>query len=264
MLLRSISPHRLIFSPVRAFCADTPAPPVGPDPPPPRQALCCTWPSRAGPAGRPASASLHRRTAPRPGDMPPARGLHLCAPPPGPGRARAGLYDRRLGPWPLPDRVRSTSRLPDPAGPGLHCHATHALRGARAAPGGAAATPLAYGNLRSRRRPCSAIGSSARDAAVLCPLNEPAAGPIRARSGLSRDPRFARRARCPRGGSLRRRRRTGVIVTARRARGDAACAPGPRRSSWAQHQLAMCNRPQAKQVSSNESPGPGPPCRELR
>jgi hypothetical protein len=153
MPLHSIPPHRLFFSPVRAFCADTPAPPVGPSAlTPPSEAGSAarrrTWPSRgltrAGPAGRPASASLRRRTAPRPGDVPPARDPHLCAPPPGPGRARAGLYDRRLGSWPLPDRVRSTSRLPGPAGPGLHCHVTHALRGARAAPGGPAATPPAY------------------------------------------------------------------------------------------------------------------------
>jgi hypothetical protein len=79
----------------------------------------------------------------------------------------------------------------------------------------------------------------------------------------------ARRARGPRGGPLRRRRRTGVIVTAGEARGAATCDParvvsvGPsvrlgagrgraplRRSRHAacgaQHQLAMCNRPQAK------------------
>jgi hypothetical protein len=58
------------------------------------------------------------------------------------GRARAWLYDRRLDPWPLPDRVRSTSRLPGPAGPGLHCHVTQALRCARAP----------EGSLRRRRR----------------------------------------------------------------------------------------------------------------
>ena len=32
---------------------------------------------------------------------------------------------------PLPDRGRSTSRQPGPSGPGLRCHVTHALRGAR-------------------------------------------------------------------------------------------------------------------------------------
>ena len=116
------------------------------------------------------------------------------------------------------------------------------------------------------------------------PLYEPAAGPSRARSALSRDPRFARRARGPRGarcdaasvrvvcdaagvwaairaparrteaalrygsrpirarlrchvthaarrargprrGPLRRRRRTGVSVSAGEARGDAYCVP---------------------------------------
>jgi hypothetical protein len=118
------------------------------------------WPSRACPAGRPASASLRRRTAPRPGGVPPARGPHHCAP----HRARAG-------------------------------------------PG-----------------PSSTIGSSDRNAPGPCPLYEPAAGPIRARSALSRDPRCAARARPP-GGPLRRRRRTGIIVTARRRRGSRLAFP---------------------------------------
>jgi hypothetical protein len=97
----------------------------------------------------------------------------------------------------------------------------------------------------------------------------------------------ARRARGPRRGPLRRRRRTGVCVSAGEARGDASCVParvvlvgpsdrvGAGRGSvplcrsrlavcGAQHQLAMCNRPQAKQVSPNESFVPGVPCHELR
>jgi hypothetical protein len=210
--------------------------------------------------------------------VPQARCLHLCAPPPGP----AGLYDRRLGSWPLPDRVRSTSRLPGPAGPGLHCHVTHALRGARAAPGGPAAppaywwsaTPLAHG-LYDRQ-----LGPRPLPDRVRSTIRQPGpSGP-----GL----RFhvthaARRARSPPGGPLRRRRRTGVIVSAGEALGDASCVParvvlvGPServgagrgrvplcRSRLAvcraQHQLPMCNRPQAK----HESPIPGVPCHELR
>jgi hypothetical protein len=141
-----------------------------------------TWPSRADPHPR-RSAGARRRcrgTCPR---LAPLRSA------PGPGRARAVLYDRRPGPRPLPDRVRPTSRQPGPAGSGLHCHVTLASLGARAALVGSAASPPA---------------------------------------------------------------------------GDASPRPRPRHADWsAQHLLAMCNRPQAKQVSSNESPVPGLPCHEL-
>jgi hypothetical protein len=86
-------------------------------------------------SGRPASASLYRRTAPRPGDMP---------------RLAACTAVLRPGPGPGPGRA-----------------------------------------LRSAARHVAAPGPS--------PLYEPAAGPSRARSAPSRDPRFARRARGPRG-----------------------------------------------------------------
>ncbi len=126
------------------------------DTPPSRQALCCTWPSRAGPAGRPASASLRRRAAPRPGNVPPGSR-------PAPLRSAPG------------------------AGPG---------------PGRA---------LRSAARPMAAPGPSL--------LYEPAAGPIRAWSALSRDPRFARRARGPRGARCDAAAGLVVTVTAWEAQG---------------------------------------------
>jgi hypothetical protein len=101
------------------------------------------------------SASLRRRSAPRPGDVLPARGPHHCAPPgPGPGPGRA---------------------------------------------------------LRSAARPGAAPGP--------CPLYEPAAGPSRARSTLSRDPRFARRAHGPRGARCDAAGGRVVTVTAWEARG---------------------------------------------
>ena len=58
-----------------------------------------------GPAGRPVSASLRMRTAPRPGDVPPARGPRRLARAPGPaGPGRVSLSKRA---------VRATS-APDP------------------------------------------------------------------------------------------------------------------------------------------------------
>ena len=157
------SNQSLIFSLSTRSRADTPAPPIGPSAltsPPPRQALRRTWPSRAGPAGRPVSASLRRCTAPRPGDVPPARGPHHCSPHrarPGPGRAlrSAARLAAAAGPRPL------YATAAGPSGPGLRCHVTHA----------------------------------------------------------------ARRARGPRRGPLRRRRRTGVSVSVGEARGDAYCVP---------------------------------------
>jgi hypothetical protein len=128
---------------------------------------------------------------------------------------------------------------------------------------------------------CSASGRCRTEAALRY-----GSRPIRAWSALSRDPRCAARARPPEG-PLPRRRRTGVSVSAGEARGDANCVPArvvlvgpsdrvgawggtcaPRRSCLpvrrAQHPLAMCIRPQAKQVSPIESPVPGVPCHELR
>jgi hypothetical protein len=67
----------IFFSALSAqFRADTPAPPFGLSAltPPPRQAPCSSWPSRSGPAGRPASASLRGRTGGRdPGTRPAPR-----------------------------------------------------------------------------------------------------------------------------------------------------------------------------------------------
>ena len=53
------------------------------------------WPSRSGPAGRPVSAPLRMRAAPRPGDMPPASGprLRRLRSAPRAKRARAGLSE---------------------------------------------------------------------------------------------------------------------------------------------------------------------------
>jgi hypothetical protein len=138
MLAYSIPPHRLFFSPVRAFCADTPAPPVGPS--------ALTPPPEAG-------SALYRAFSGRPRG--PAR---IRVAPPAHGAAAGG---RAPGSRPAP--LRSA---PGP-GPG---------------PGWA---------LRSAARPVAAPGPT--------PLYDPAAGPSRARSATSRDPRIARRARGPPG-----------------------------------------------------------------
>jgi hypothetical protein len=119
----------------------------------------------------------------------------------------------------------STGRQPGPAGPGLRCHVTHALRGARVAPGGPAATPPADDGHRD-----SLGGAGGRDLRSL-PVSSPVGPSVRMGAG------------------------GGGRVPLRRSR----------HAVWmAQHQLAMRNRPQAKQVSSNESPVPGVPCPELR
>ncbi len=146
-----ISQHcLLLFDPAVACfqpcpsCADTPAPSVGLSAlTPPKRGRLPAVHGLLGPARR--SGPHPRRSA---GTR--RRGRGMCSrlaartsslrPP---GRARVGLYELLPGPWPLPDRDLSTSRLPGPAGPGQQCHMTHASRGARVAPMGPAAAPPA-------------------------------------------------------------------------------------------------------------------------
>ncbi len=135
--------------------------------------------------------------------------------------------------------------------------------------------------------PARAPLTAARSLAAPGPrqLYETAAGPTRAQPALSRDQRFARRARDPRGARCGAACDLVVTEAAWGREGDVTCVPRPRRPShgfcraqcerwggrwspapdrpavWkAQHQLALCIRAQAKQVSPNESPVPAVLC----
>ena len=104
------------------------------------------WPSRSGPAGRPVSAPLRMRAAPRPGDMPPARGPRLFAPRPGPNGPGPGSPSWRPGPRRLRTRTRSSSRRSGPVGHGSPHHVTSATCGARTGPAGPVAPPAGAGS----------------------------------------------------------------------------------------------------------------------
>jgi hypothetical protein len=145
-LLPCFGPAHSLFQPCPRT-SDTPAPPVGLSAlnPQPRQVHCSlsTWPSRSGPAGRLASASLRGRTLPRPGYVIPVRSPRPCASPPGPvGPEPSSTFSGTAAGC---DRAGPALRTGDraPAGSGPLSHVTYASRGARAAP---------RGPLRRRRR----------------------------------------------------------------------------------------------------------------
>jgi hypothetical protein len=166
-------PPSLVFSPVYASCADTPAPPVG--------LSALTQP----PQGRLTAVLLR-----------PAR--------------RAGPHPRRSA----GARRRGRGTCPQFAAP------TSALRlRARAGP-----EPVSTngGTVPGRSWTESALRAGCRAQ--------------RARSALSRDPRFVRRARGPPWVPLRRRRRSGGHCGSLEGAGggDVTCVPRPRRPGWAQ------------------------------
>ena len=278
MLVYSISPHRLFFSPVRAFCADTPAPPVGPSAltPPPRGRLCAVHgllgpAPRAGPHPRRSTGARRRGrgTGPR---------LAACTSALRPrARAGPGLGSTIVGSARGRSRTDSALRSGCRAQPGPVCNVmrpTHCA--ARARPPG--------GPLRRRRRMSSTIGSSAGPLSDRGRSTSRQPGPGWARTALSRDSRLRgargpRRVRCVAAGGResrdgRRARggrrlrspseslRLGLVRAWESGRTGVRPSVSPRRLV-AQHPLALSNRPQAKQVSSNESPAPGVPCREL-
>jgi hypothetical protein len=225
MLVYSIPPHRLFFSPVRAFRADTPAPPVGPS--------ALTPPPEAGSAlymafsGRPRGPARIRVAPPAHGAAAGGRAPRLAActsalrP-----RARAGpgLGSTIGGSARGRSRTDSALRSGCRAQPGPVCNVTRPTHcAARARPPG--------GPLRRRRRMGSTIVSSAGPLLDRGRSTSRQPGPGWARTALSRDSRLRgargpRRVRCVAAGG--RGSRDG-----RRARGDAACAPCPSRSGWA-------------------------------
>jgi hypothetical protein len=233
------------------------------------------WPSRAGPAGRPASASLHRRTAPRPGDVPPgSRPAPLrSAPGPGPGPGWALRSAARPvaapGPTPLydpaagPSRARSaTSRDPRIARrargpPGVRCDAAGvwALRSsARPVPSWTAAdlragsrAPAGPGLRCHVTHACAARAGPGGFAA-----SPPADGGHVTVGGLGGTPPALPVRVAPVGPSVS----VGVGADRCPTLGLSSPPGGPTT-------FGIYTRPQAKQVSSNESPVPGVPCHEL-
>ena len=149
---------------------------------------------------------------------------------------------------------------------------------------GSRPAPLRAARARAGPGPHSTIGSSAGPLSDRGRSTSRQPGPGWARTALSRDSRLRgargpRRARCVAAGGRgsrdgRRARggrrlrspseslRLGLVRAWESGRTGVRPSVSPRRLV-AQHPLALSNRPQAKQVSSNESPAPGVPCHEL-
>ncbi len=148
-----LSLSSLIFNPVRASRADTPAPPFGPSALTPTSeagsTLYMAFSCRpAGPARIRVAPPAHGAAAG--GRAPGSRPAPLSAAP-GPGRARTVLYDRQLGPG--RSRIVSALRTGSRAQPGPVFAVTWlTLCGARVAPGGARCVAAGGRGSRDSRR----------------------------------------------------------------------------------------------------------------